>query len=179
MRIFEVVLPILFLAGAVLGGVFLLWPKYQNFADMQEAITEREERIQRGENLLVQLRDQKRQVEERQEDFARLEVAIPEDAALPGLYHDLQRLGGESGLVLSEITSEQEPVQEGNAQLSETMISLELEGSYAGVKRFIEQVHVFQRMLNVQSIVLEIGDEETGTLLLNAAVAAYSIPEQP
>jgi len=174
-NIAQFIIPIIFLAVAVLGGSFFVFPKYQIFSDIRETIKERGERVQRGEAILVELRSLRREAEKRQEDFAKIDEAIPEETALPKIYHELQLLGAESGLVLSGIASLKEELGEGAAAIEKTMIRLEFQSSYEGVKNFLRQVKSSQRMFNTQSVLLEVQDGATGTLRLEIAIDAYAL----
>jgi len=168
---------ILLLATAVLGGILFAFPKYQMLVDVREAVKEREERVQRGEAVLVKLRNLQREAEKRQEDFAKIDTAIPEETALPKIYHELQLLGAQSGLVLSSIASSREKIGEGAAAVEKTTIQLQLQGSYEGVKNFLQQVKSSERMFNAQSVLLDAQDETTGTgaLKLQISIAAYAL----
>jgi Tfp pilus assembly protein PilO len=173
MNIVQFIIPIVFLVFAVLGGTFLVFPKYQSFVGFQESIKEKENRIQKGEERLVELRMLEREIEAQQDTFAKIDAAIPGDIALPGVYHDLQRMGSESGLVLVGVKFTEEQFDD-ELVLAKTNIDLKLEGSYSGVKNFLLQVKSSERMFNAQSAILEVQDNITGILSVQVHVEAYA-----
>ncbi len=144
------------------------------FVGTQNAIQEKQDRIRRGEEVLVKLRVLQREVIAREEDFAKIDAATPHDMALPGVYHDLQRIGSESGLALSNVGSQTTLLEKGDWSITKTNVVLDFEGSYNGVKNFLSQIASAARMFNAQSVGLQIADETTGTVRLQVDIEAYA-----
>ena len=170
--IFQRILPVLFIISAVLAGAFFVFPKYENFTKIQADIEEGRARVQRGEEALVKLRAAKREADARQDDFAKIDIAIPQDMALPAVYHELQRLGLESELAVSNLDSTETELQVGNSTMKRATVSLELQGPYGNIKNFLAQAKSFARMLNTQAVGVDsVGSE---TLRLQVDINAYS-----
>jgi len=177
MRIFPVILSALFLALAVVGILFLVWPKYQGFAEVRKDIAEHGERIQKGEEVSVQLREMKRAIEGKRENFGKIDIAIPSEVAVAGAYHEIQQMAQAAELILTSVGGGDTKVrEEGDAvSLRQAALSLTLEGSYGGMKNFLSQLKSSARMLNTQAVSLENQDELAGILSIQIEVEVYGV----
>src|SRR3989344_4960909 len=178
-KVIEQFLPIFILVVAVLGGVFFLWPAYEDFSGINTQVNIQQERLERGQRVLTQLVALQRQIAERQEEFEKLEYSIPEDMQLPAVYDLIQQLAASSGLVVETITTQSTEVA--GESLDIVHVEVQLVGSYAGLKNFLDAAKRSARIVNVGTlhIIAAAQPGAQSALAIEAEIAAYANTDNP
>jgi len=162
---------ILLFLGVVLG-IFLTWPKYQDFQQLSFELKEREQKLENRETYFADLARVKADLAEFQEPLLKVEAALPLDPQLPVLYDFLQTTAAFSGMVVRDISaSVQDQKQE---FLMRTIpVTLELTGSWEALKELISRLETASRMALVQSLNVSLGQED-GRFNITLQLNAYS-----
>lgn len=133
-------------------GAFWAFPMYQDFQEISVELTEKEAELQNREDYFSQIQSMKDQLGAYEEELEKLNAAIPNDSSLPSLYDLVQRLSSESGLVLRQISAVEDTNTVSDIYAKTIAVSLNLEGSYEGLKAFLNRTQTAPRMLDVTSI---------------------------
>lgn len=171
-RVIRIVVSVILLFAALLGAVFLVWPTYQEFMVLGHEVQERRDRLERGQKALAHLRKTQEEIIARQESFAKIDSAIPEDPQLPALYEHIQRLAASSHLVLTSIES-----KEGEAPANDVavyVLKAEFQGSYEGLKTFLGGLKRSERILGVEKLTLSSDGEASEGLDIDMELSAYA-----
>lgn len=189
-KIFRIVISASVLAIALIGAIFFVWPEYQEYSLLKTQIQTREARLENGERILAQLVKTQGEVLLHQEDFVKIDKAIPSRAGFPVLYEHIQQLGAISGLVLLSIESEfvepaileDEESAKGLADGVDVLIfKAEFAGSYEGLKNFLESAKKSARIFNVSTLDVSAGSNESaeggdsGQLGISIELFAYEL----
>ena len=172
-RIFRIIISVSMLVVALIGAVFLVWPEYREYASLKAQVQTREARLESGESVLAQLKKIKEEVELHEEDFAKIDVAIPKDAGLPVLYEHIQQLGVSSGLVLLSI--EGQPTDEPTSDIVILAFEVEFKGSYEGLKNFLDEAKKSARIFNVSTLDVSADGQNSGELQIGIELFAYEL----
>ena len=177
-RIFRIIISISVLVIAVITAVFLVWPEYREYASLRAEVQAREARLESGESVLAQLKKTKEEVELHEEDFVKIDEAIPKDAGLPVLYGDIQQLGATSGLVLLSVAGQ--PAGEPTDDIAQLVFHAEFLGFYDGLKGFLDALNKSARILNISALDVSVErqdptneDESPGELRIDIELLAY------
>ena len=178
-KVVEQFFPIFILVVAVLGGIFFLWPAYEDFSGVNAQVNIQQERLERGQRILTQLVGLQRQIAEGQEEFEKLEQATPSDMQLPAVYDLVQQLAASSGLVLETITTEKTEVV--GESLEIVYLKAQLAGSYTGLKNFLDATKRSARILNVGTLHITAAAEPgaQSELDIEAEITAYANTDNP
>lgn len=149
--------------------VFWTWPSWQEYSSTKEALRFQETELQSRENYFAQLASVNQQLQTYAKELARLDAALPASTSLPELYDTLQDIAASSGLVLTAVSA----VVSEETDPKEIEVSLTLEGSYAGLKEFLEGVQTSSRFLAVQSLDLAT-PKEGGRFEFHVKLIGYS-----
>lgn len=171
-RLVYVILSVVLLIIAIGLGIFLVWPRYQEFSLLRSEIQEREGRLASGQQALTQLRQTQEAVLEHAEDFEKLAQAIPEDPALPALYEHIQQLGIGSGLTLTSISGNTtKETLDGVAVLA---FRTDWRGSYTALKNFLDAARRSARILNVGQVTIAANPENPDDMGITFEIFAYA-----
>ena len=185
-RIFRIIVSISFSGISFIGLVFLVWPEYQEYSSLKAQVASREARLESGDRTLTQLKKLQEEVVLHQEDFAKIDVAIPKDAGLPVLYEHIQQLGASSGLILFSIGGQ--PAIESVGEVGVLVFTAQLGGSYEGLKNFLDALKKSARIfnvstLNVSTVAVSAESEDSadgenpGELTIDIELLAYELPK--
>ena len=177
MKTARLILPIVFIFISVIGAAFFILPRYQDLAEVRDDIKEREERVEEGDRTLAQLREFRRLVEAHEEQFEKLEKAVPRQTALPAVYHSLQEISIVSGVVLLSVSDTSEDVQRKDFVIENTTISFEVMGPYEGMKSFLQQIKNSPRVFNVVSVDMAVTEKELPTLRMRGDLEVYTLKQ--
>lgn len=162
-------------AIALALGFFQVWPEYQEFVQLRNEITMKQQQLKNQEDYFSDLRRSKEQIEIYKRRLAKIDAALPLNPAIPALYHDLETMSLSSGLVLISIESLVESFdEEVDSSVLRTSAKLKLIGSYEGLKEFLSRVESSARFLNIHSIKFIIPDQEGEGITFDVGVTAYS-----
>jgi len=151
------IIGILLFLGIVLG-IFLTWPKYQDFQQLSFELQEREQEFENREIYFSDLIKVKTDLGKLRESFSKVEAALPLDPQLPVLYDFLQTAASFSGMSVRSISVSVESGAQ--ALLMRTIpVTLELVGSYSALKELISRLNFASRMVLVQSLNISLGQE--------------------
>lgn len=173
-RIFRVILSVSLLGVSLIGSVFFVLPSYQEFAALRAQAEERRSRIERGKQALAQMRKVEQEVIAQQENFDKIDEAIPKDTGLPALYEHIQQLGAVSGLVVRSI--EGASVEGPSEETVALAFTVNLSGSYEGLKNFLDEARRSARIFNVNTISVSASGQSAGELQIVIELFAYASP---
>jgi len=173
-KIFRIIISISLFCIALIGVLFLVWPSYEEFSTLRSQVQETKNRLEHGERILAQLKKVEEEVSAHQEDFAKIQEAIPEDAGLPVLYDHIKELGTGSGLILQSI--EGQIKEDAESALKKIAFKVEFLGSYEGLKNFLDETRRSARIFNISAITVSAGSEDPGVLQITMELLAYENP---
>lgn len=171
MRSLRIIVSIFLLVASLGLGLLLLWPTYQELSQLRAQVKEVRERLERGEAVVSQLKEVRGQVEMHQEDFAKMSIGVPQEVRLPAVYDLVQDLGSSSGVLVQAIeanTIRGDEEREGGVAITE--LNLQVSGSYEGLKSFLGALRRSARILNVQSVRVDVSETEEGASILDIAI---------
>lgn len=131
---------------------FWVVPMYQDFQELSVELIEKEAELQNREDYFSEIQSLDNRLKAYEEELIKLHAALPNDSSLPSLYDLLQRLSSESGLVLRQISAVEDTKTVSEIAAQTIAVSLNLEGSYEGLKAFLERTQTASRLLNVTSV---------------------------
>ena len=172
-RISRIIISISALGISLIGAVFLVWPEYQEYSLLKAQVETREARLEGGERILAELKKAREEVALHQEDFAKIDAAIPQDAGLPVLYEHIQQLGASSGLVLLSIEGER--AEGASNEIAVLAFTAQFAGSYEGLKNFLDEANKSARIFNVRTLDVSDGGENSGELQIDIELFAYEL----
>ena len=172
-KIARILISFALLATSLAGILFWVWPNYQEFSSIKTQIETFKNRLEQGQHALVELKKVETQIQKHQEDFAKIQQAVPHDVALPALYDHIQQLAASSGLLLGSIQGQE--LKDSEEELSRLVLQTNLAGSYEAFKQFLNAAARSPRLLNVRSLnIASSGD--SGTLQITLEIVAYAKP---
>lgn len=164
-------LSIFLLFSSLIFGVFVVLPRLQEFSLTQKEFKAKKAELESRESYFAHLNSLKERLD-KEELVAKIDAAIPNDPQLPGLYEFLQKLSAGSGLVMRSIVASQDTPAL-NSRLKRINTSLQLGGSYEGLKLFLSGLQSASRMTDVTSI--NFSDPKAGTgFVFNIGAESYS-----
>ena len=148
-RVIPVIIVIILIA-LILGGYFLLWPKYQEFKSKKLELETKDESIRQKEEYLSKLESSVNKLSEYVNELSKIDTALSVDPSKPNLYNFILKISAENGLILNsvdvgEISSEEEGVQK-------IPLSISVSGSYAAFKNFLSVIYKNTRLFEINSI---------------------------
>ena len=133
---------------ALVLGLTLTWPKYQDLRILQMDIKDKEAKLQSQKEYFSQIKEISEQLEEYIEPLAKISSALPKTPSLPSLFNFLQLSASQTGLLLEEMTL-------GGVSEGEIRVSNKLIGDYPAFKNFLLALETSSRMIEVESIAFE------------------------
>jgi Tfp pilus assembly protein PilO len=126
---------------------FGLWPLYANVQSARGANKELERTITEEREATTRLEELVRRMEERKDDIAKLEAAIPESRDLAALIAVFEEAANINGLRLTAInflkeTADEDPAGEagGSQVFAEAAAELELVGGYPALRTLLSDI---------------------------------------
>lgn len=164
----------LLIAGIV--SIFVLWPLFQEFKAAQQNLANKRIELENKENYLSKLIQIKQQLEEYEKEIDNILAAVPSSPSLPSLFHHLQQLASEAGLVFEEIGSFSTAPSEDVPGLQTTSFNLKLVGPYSSIKNFLFSTEQSSRLIITENISFSSSqDEEAGqSFNFNLNMKVYS-----
>lgn len=160
---------------AVIGLFFtLIYPKYQNWQGLRLEIKERTAELQTKKEYFDQVKQITEYLNTYEASLVKISSALPEEVALPSLTNFLQQAAGENGLVLEKISIDSVSQSSSLKRLKETSLSLELSGSYEGLKSFLAGLEQSARMVSVASLSFDSPEEEDDSFKFVLNIKAFS-----
>ena len=153
---------IIFFLAAVIIGVILIWPKYQEGLKTQLEIGQVIARVQDQKSFFSDLRDLSEKLNQYSDQFKLIKSAIPEEANLPILYDFFQKFCSQKGLILTSISSNIGSISK-ETGIQEIDINLGVLGSYSSFKNFLSSLEKSARLFEVKSISFSSPGKEADT----------------
>ena len=156
-KIILIVLVCLF-ALLVLGGYFLLWPKYQEFKKKKTEMETKNEEIRLKEEYLSSLEDFSEKLLTYDEQLSKIDSAFPVNSSPADVLSFLQKTSLENGLILTDVdinkpSSLKDPTQQGSkGKIQEMSLSVSVSGSYSAFKNFLSAIYRSSRLIEVELI---------------------------
>ena len=141
-------------------AAFWAFPMYQEYKEISAELVEKETQFQNREKYFSELVSIEQRLESFEDELVKLNTALPDDSSLPSLYNLIQRLSSESGLILRQISAVEDATRAlkdttevlDEVQTKTTAVSLNLEGSYEGLKTFLRRTQTAPRLLDIVSV---------------------------
>lgn len=153
-------LSIFLIASSLIFGVFVAFPRFQEFSMVQNELTAKRAELESKDRYFAHLKDIQDRLGE-EELVAKIDAAIPNDPQLPSLHEFFQSTAAGSGLSLRSIAASQSSAVQG-VRLRRIETSLQLGGQYEGLKEFLSSLLRASRMSDVESISFSSPEAGTG-----------------
>jgi len=171
-----------------------LSPKYKDLKDVEIQTREKDAELQIQKEYFSKLRDIFSELENYEEQIAKIDSAIPQKSSLPSLYSFLQSKISENGLILKdtrlESTGEKSQKKKEDAssaswdigsskvspsgkQIKEILIKVFVSGNYSSFNDFLLSLEETSRIINVKNISITSPKEEE-SLDFELEIALYS-----
>lgn len=138
---------------AVILGIVLLWPKYQDIQELNSAIKEKEVELQSKEDYFSQLRGISQRLTEYEEGLSKVSSAFPQDPSLPSLFNFFKETASQTGLLLEDIKMRGIKEREGGPKrIKEIHSTFTLSGLYPDFKNFLSALEKSARLIEVEKI---------------------------
>lgn len=180
----RLIIIVISLVLAVVLGLTLTWPKYQNLNSIQANIERQENELQSKTAYFSQIKDISEELVEYEDELSKISSALPLSLSLPSLFYFLQKTASETGLILKDITLIGVDVPKVGTgaekqQLSrakEIRVNLTLAGSYTSIKDFLLAVEKSAKLIEVSSLsfLAEEKEESEGIFTFKVDVKTYS-----
>jgi type IV pilus assembly protein PilO len=166
--------------AVALGGWFLLVaPKRAEVADLQSQTTTQEQSNDQGRTQLEVLKQQNKDLPQKQAELAALREKIPATENLPAYIHELLTIASNSDVTLTDmapaaaVTVGTAPSLTGapltSGELAAVNVDFTLSGQYEGIQKFMNDLENADRYTLVSGLTIE-EDEESDTGALTATV---------
>ncbi|MDP4007052.1 MAG: type 4a pilus biogenesis protein PilO [bacterium] len=162
----------LLLFSGIAAGIFVTWPKFQEFSALALQLKERQREVENRETYFANLTSVRSTLEELKEPLAKVEAALPSDPQLPALYDFLQGTSALSGLSVRNISSSVDDKAQA-LEMRTIPVTLELTGSWGAIKELVSRLQTASRIVSLQSLNVS-GTENPGTFQVVAQLNAYS-----
>ena len=172
-KIIIIVIVLIFLA-VILTGIFLWWPKYQEFTVLREDVKERRVALEQKIIYFKGLEELSKKTENYQEEFDKIESAFPEDPSIPAILRFIQTTASENGLITDNLGGYN--ISSG-AEFRNINFSGSFSGSYAALKSFLSAVYQNTRIIEVEYITFE-APTEGGVFNLRLDFRTHAFPVQ-
>jgi Tfp pilus assembly protein PilO len=164
-------LSILLIGSSLIFGIFVVFPRFQAFSVIQKELEVKQAELESRESYFAHLADLQDRINA-EELVAKIDAAIPNDPQLPALHDFLQSTAAESGLSLRSVAASQNPPAQG-MRLGRISASLQLGGSYEGLKVFLSSLMRASRVTDIDSVSFSSPQAGTG-FVFNIRTTSYS-----
>ncbi len=161
----KLILSITFFIGTVLGFLYLVEPKHDEWQKQVEENKELERELENLGHYLKELEETKELIEKNEEAIERVKTAFPEDHDAPSFFlylqplikkHNLTNQGGLGGFGMSAYRTE-----EGNhPRIQEMSFNLSLSGSYQNIKNFLRETEKLIRIISIDNLTISASAKE-------------------
>lgn len=169
----KILLTFVNLAGALVVGIFLVFPTYQNFQDLEKQIQRKNAELQSKSEYFFQLTSISRKLQEYQAQLSKIDTAIPESVSIPALLNILQSKASKSGLVVKELESASIQDNTSNLRLKDISITITLAGSYSSLKEFISDLEASSKLFTIKKISFK-SPEKGGSFEFKLSIVTHS-----
>jgi len=139
----------------VAAGIFFLGkPAYQEYNQTATDLEIKKIQVKQKEEYFSKLKDLQAKLQNYNDQFAKINAALPSEISLPALFNFIQRLSLESGVILKEIkggTPSSSSIQ-GATGVQTFSFPLGLSGSYSSFKNFLSNLYQNSRIIDVDTV---------------------------
>ena len=141
----------------ILSGVFLLYPKYQDFVVLEKQVEAKENQLQSKQEYLSNLSQNSEQLKKYEEKLLVINTALPTTLSLPSLFDLLQKTASQNGLIIKDMDSSCVTNLEG---IQDIKVDLKAIGSYSSFKNLISVLEKSARMIEIESFSFSTPEKE-------------------
>jgi len=135
-------------------GWFIIWPKFNEQADLKQSIEIKQIELTYKEQYIEKLEGIQSKLDASEGQISKIESALPSENSAPSVYKFVEESASSAGLVLNSISPFAENPSQINTRLSETSFSLDLSGSYSALKAFLSTLEKSARLFDMNSVSL-------------------------
>lgn len=149
--------------GLVMIFVMLfLWPKYQNFTNLQIQLKNKEAELRNQNEYYKDLFSLSEKLKEFETEISNIDSALPSDVSAAALsFHNyLPKAASENGVILKNMGSFSISTLSGKENIQVISIPIEVSGSYSSLKNFLTALEKSARIIEVTSISFSSPQEE-------------------
>lgn len=135
-------------------GALFLWPKYQNYQNLQTQIGNKNIELENQNAHYENLIDLSEKLQEFDVELEAIDIALPSNASYSAIsfYNYLQKASSENGLIVNQIGSFALSPLVGRGDIQEMSLSVGVSGSYSAFKNFLRALEKSARIIEVESI---------------------------
>jgi len=158
----------------VLVGIFLLWPNYLKYQNLQKQLEVKREEFKNKEKYYQELFQISERLKEYPEEISKIDKALPSSPSLPSFYNFLQKASFENGLILKKIGDFSTKQSTKKPEIKGTTIPIEVFGPYSAFKNFLFALEKSSRIIEVDNISFSTPKEgEVFNFELNIRIYSY------
>ncbi len=164
--------------GAILisAAVLLFWvlvlPTYDSISGLRDALDQRSEILQQRTDTINKIKNLESTYNSRSSDLQRLSSVLPATKSAPEIVSTIQAMASQNGLTLVGLTLPANQSLAGDAYNTQT-IEINLAGSYLAFRSFLNSIEHNLRVLDVATIEINSGIDNTGKLNFRIKAFAY------
>lgn len=161
-------------------GVFIWWPKYQEFEKLKLELKTKEEALIAKQEYFAKLNDIAQKLEEYEDSFAKIDSAMPDSISEPNLFNFIKNEGSSSGLILKKIGSAKTYAAQTEGEKKEIQnitFSASVSGSYSDFKKFLSSIYQSARLIEVDSIKFSSPEKGTGPFQIDLTFLTHYLPK--
>lgn len=143
-------------------GILFLWPKYQNFTNLQIQLKNKEDEFKNRNEYYQDLFFLSEKLKEFETEISNIDSALPSDVSAAALsFHNyLPKVASENGVILKSMGSFSVSTLSGKGNIQVISIPIEVSGSYTSLKNFLTVLEKSARIIEVTSISFSSPQEE-------------------
>lgn len=164
----RLIIVIIMLISTIIVGIFLLWPKFQDFQQVKYDIEQKESELSSKTAYYSKIRGIWSRLEEYNDVLLRIDAAFPSAYSVPALFYYLQKTAGESGLILEDLSLG----RVSGEKIKGMDVSLKISGSYSSLNAFLSALENSERFFMVKNI--SFSSPEDGLFSFDLAITAHS-----
>jgi Tfp pilus assembly protein PilO len=160
----------------ILGGVFLWWPKYQEFGVASSDLAVKNAALKQKQDYFIKLNDLSRKMESYTEQISKIDGSLAEKIDIPALFNFMLNITAENGLILKDIVASQGPSPSGETASNFFPFSISVSGSYGASKNLLSALYQNSRLFEVDLIQFSSAKEEAKDMFdvsLNLSIPYY------
>lgn len=149
------IISILLLLVLIIAGIFVWYPKLEEFRGLGLDLKAKQETLQQKEEYFTKLESLEEQLASYEQEFQKINSALPEDVskAKADILEFIQKASIENGLVLKKTTLSKVAIpKKGEKVFPEIYLTCALSGSYDAFKNFLNAIGNSSRMIETVDI---------------------------
>ncbi|PIS34822.1 MAG: hypothetical protein COT37_00610 [Parcubacteria group bacterium CG08_land_8_20_14_0_20_43_9] len=160
---------------SLLLGVFLVWPKYRDFSEVRNQLSQKRLQLENQNKYIQSLKVADKEMAERAELVAKVNSALPIGPDAPSLLGFLQDASVSSGISLNGISWEDVSSRDDKERIKKHFFSAELSGSYFAFKNFLFAVETSSRLINVRQMnfTAPVAEGQPALIKIRAGISSY------